>query len=193
MAKKFTFNPTSGQLDIISEVTLAAVGSTPNANAASIAADQTLNLQPADATNPGVVTTGTQTFAGAKTFSSTIVGTTTGNVVASTGDISQTSFSAANNISSPTNVTGLAFANGTVRSFEALVSVYVNATSSLYESFKLYGIQRGADWQMAQTSVGDTSGFTFTITTAGQVQYISNNYSGFSAATLKFRAMVTSV
>lgn len=111
----------------------------------------------------------------------------------SVGDISETSFSAANNQSSPANVTGLAFANGTVRSFDALVSVYVNATSSLYEVFKLYGIQRGSDWMMSQSSTGDTSGFVFTITNAGQIQYVDNNYSGFSAATLKFRAITTSV
>jgi len=48
-------------------ITLAAVGSTPNANAASISGS-TLNLQPADATNPGVVSNTTQSFAGAKTF-----------------------------------------------------------------------------------------------------------------------------
>jgi hypothetical protein len=48
---------------------LAAVGSTPSANGGSIAA-QVLTLQPADATHPGLVTTGTQTFAGAKTLSS---------------------------------------------------------------------------------------------------------------------------
>lgn len=50
------------------DVTLAAVGSSPNANAASLSG-QVLNLQPADASFPGVVTTGTQTIAGNKTFS----------------------------------------------------------------------------------------------------------------------------
>lgn len=60
------------------DVTLAAVGSSPNANAASLSG-QVLNLQPADGTNPGVLTTGTQTIAGTKTFSSTITGTTSGN------------------------------------------------------------------------------------------------------------------
>lgn len=54
------------------DVTLAAVGSSPNANAASLSS-QVLNLQPADASFPGVVTTGTQTFAGAKTFSGVIL------------------------------------------------------------------------------------------------------------------------
>lgn len=49
------------------DVTLAAFGSTPNANAASITG-QVLNLQPADATNPGGVSITTQSFTGAKTF-----------------------------------------------------------------------------------------------------------------------------
>lgn len=53
------------------DVTLGAVAAVPNANGASIAS-QVLTLQPADATNPGVVTTGTQTFAGAKTVSSVL-------------------------------------------------------------------------------------------------------------------------
>jgi hypothetical protein len=49
--------------------TMAAVGSSANANGASISG-VTLTLQPASGSQPGVVTTGTQTFAGAKTFSS---------------------------------------------------------------------------------------------------------------------------
>jgi hypothetical protein len=69
------------------DVTLTAVGSSPNANAASLSG-QVLTLQPADGTNPGVVTTGTQTFAGAKTFSgaisaSNLSGTNTGDVTLS--------------------------------------------------------------------------------------------------------------
>jgi hypothetical protein len=49
--------------------TLAAIGSTANANGATISGS-TLNLQPASANFGGVMTTGTQTFAGAKTFNS---------------------------------------------------------------------------------------------------------------------------
>lgn len=112
---------------------------------------------------------------------------------ASAGDLNETSFSAANNQSAATNVTGLTFINATVRSFEAIVSVYVNATSSLYEQYRLNGIQRGADWQMSATSVGDASGFTFSVTTTGQVQYVNSNYTGFVAATVKFRAITTTV
>jgi hypothetical protein len=49
------------------DVTLGAVGASPNANGASLSG-QALTLQPADATNPGVITTGTQDIAGDKSF-----------------------------------------------------------------------------------------------------------------------------
>ncbi len=54
---------------------MAAIGSTPNANGASISGSN-LTLQPADATNGGVITTGTQTIAGAKTFSNNLTART---------------------------------------------------------------------------------------------------------------------
>lgn len=77
-----TITPGSGGFTVDqgshNSVTLAAVGSSPNANGASLSS-QVLNLQPADGTNPGVITTGTQTIAGTKTFSSTISGTLSGN------------------------------------------------------------------------------------------------------------------
>jgi hypothetical protein len=53
------------------DITLATVGSTPAAAGASLSS-QVLTLQPADASNAGVVSTTTQTFAGAKTFSGLI-------------------------------------------------------------------------------------------------------------------------
>jgi len=54
-------------------VTLAAIGGSANANGMTLTG-QVLNLQPASASYGGVVTTGTQTLAGAKTFSSLITG-----------------------------------------------------------------------------------------------------------------------
>lgn len=66
-----------------SPVTLAAVGSSPNANAASLSG-QVLNLQPADGSNPGVITSGTQTIGGAKTFNGALVAGSTLNVTGTT-------------------------------------------------------------------------------------------------------------
>lgn len=51
------------------DITLSAIGASPNANGATLTG-QVLNLEPASASFGGVVTTGTQTFAGAKTFTS---------------------------------------------------------------------------------------------------------------------------
>lgn len=48
-------------------ITLAPIGATPNANAATLTGS-TLNLEPASASFGGVVTTGAQTFEGLKTF-----------------------------------------------------------------------------------------------------------------------------
>ena len=70
--------------DIHSAVTLSAIGGTANANGATLTG-QVLNLQPADASFGGVVTTGTQTFAGAKTFTSALAGTSATFSLASTG------------------------------------------------------------------------------------------------------------
>jgi hypothetical protein len=52
-------------------ITLGAIGITPNANAASLVGS-ILNLQPANASFGGVVTTGTQTIAGDKNFTGNI-------------------------------------------------------------------------------------------------------------------------
>jgi hypothetical protein len=60
-------------------LTLTAVGSTPSANGASLST-QALTLQPADATHPGLVTTGTQAFAGEKTFASIVTTAASGQV-----------------------------------------------------------------------------------------------------------------
>jgi hypothetical protein len=59
----------------IQTITIGAVASTPNVNGASITADstsRTIILHPADATNAGIVTAGTQTFGGAKTFADSV-------------------------------------------------------------------------------------------------------------------------
>jgi hypothetical protein len=68
------------------DLTLAAVGATPNANGASLAG-QVLTLQPADTTNGGVVSITTQSFGGQKDFSNG--GITLGPTIASTTNLLQ--------------------------------------------------------------------------------------------------------
>ncbi len=107
--------------------------------------------------------------------------------VTPTGDIGQSSFVASQTQTNAT-LTGLAFANATIRSFEAQVSVAISATSPLFESFNLRGLQRASDWQMSVISVGDASGFSFSINSSGQVLYSSGTYTGFTSAAVRFRA-----
>ena len=92
-------------------MTLSAIGSTPNANGATITGN-VLNLQPASATFGGVITIGAQTFAGEKTFSSNLI---------SNGSITGSSLGYANGI-------GIIFSysNGTY---------YINNTSGQTHSF----------------------------------------------------------
>ena len=100
------------------------------------------------------------------------------------GDIQRTTFVALDNTITPTNITGLAFANGTVRGFDTILSVERDTT---YAEYSLKGIQKGASWEMSQDYIGDETGLTFSITSAGQIQYISTNTT-FNAI-LKFRAL----
>ena len=96
---------------------LSAIGSisaTSNAKGATISGTTELILTPADATNGGVVTTGTQTFAGAKTFNSDVTApnffgnattaTTAGNITA-TSNSTLTSLSNLNTVGTITSGT----------------------------------------------------------------------------------------
>lgn len=65
-------------------ISLSAIGASPNANAATLTGS-VLNLEPASASFGGVVTTTTQTFAGAKTFNSNI---TVSDLTVGTGNTS---------------------------------------------------------------------------------------------------------
>ena len=71
----------SGATGSVGSVT--AISGTSNANGATIS-EGNLTLTPASATNGGIVTAGTQTFGGVKTFSSGIVGDLTGNATSAT-------------------------------------------------------------------------------------------------------------
>jgi hypothetical protein len=113
--------------------------------------------------------------------------------VGSPGDISETLFNGANNQVAPANVSLLAFANGVVRSFEALVSISVDATTDLHEVKTLRGVQLASGWDMSETSNGNDTQVALTITSAGQVQYTSASYAGFTSLTIRFRAISTSV
>jgi len=113
--------------------------------------------------------------------------------ISSAGDIDETSFNISNSQALPDNVHNFLFPNAVVRGFTALVTVEIDATTDLFEEFTLNGIQRGASWGMSIESQGDDSGVVFSITSSGQIQYTSDNYTGFVSGIIKFRAITTSI
>ena len=109
---------------------------------------------------------------------------TIGNLVATNVDLGISSmysgsFTPSNNNITPSNVVGLNFDNTYIRSFIVTLSANVTATSSLYETFVLEGVQLNSGWDLYISSYGDSTGITFSITNSGQVQYTTPNYSGF--------------
>lgn len=112
--------------------------------------------------------------------------------IGSTGDIFEKSFTldqSQTNIS----ITDFVFSNAVVRGFEALVTIQINAISSLSETFEIKGIQKNSGWFISVTAEGDNSLIDLSITNAGQMQYSSPSYAGFTSGVLKFRAITTSV
>ena len=98
-------------------------------------------------------------------------------------------------------ITGFEFDNAVVRSFDALVSIEIDADTNLFEVIKIYGINKDGVWTISRfpldgDNVGDDTNVNLTIATAtgeGQMRYTSATYTGFTSGTIRFRAVTTSV
>ncbi len=119
----------------------------------------------------------------------------------SSGDIKETPFSITNNQTTSQVITGFEFDNTTVRSFEALVSVEIDATTNLFEVMRIFGINKDGAWTIERVpsdgnNIGDDTGILFSIATAtgkGQMRYTSEDQAGFVSGSIKFRCVVTSI
>jgi hypothetical protein len=101
--------------------------------------------------------------------------------------LTSTSFTAANNMSSPTNITGLAFSNDTW-GFDIYLSVQLIANTNMYGNYHIRGINKGNTWEVASAYVGDSI-ITISITSLGQLQYTTPNYSGFISLVFKYKVV----
>jgi len=108
-------------------------------------------------------------------------------------DISEVSFALSNNISTYTDVTGVSFDNAQVRSAEIEYSIFIDADTDLYESGKIFAVQKGSNWFISRQVNGDNSQITLDINASGQLQYKSVLYAGFISGTLKVRARTTTI
>jgi hypothetical protein len=154
-------------------------------------------------TDPGLVPTHRLSVSGGSAYVSggitagTTLNVNTVNMTPNVSDIfSQLTFNAANNVSSPANVTGLAFANGTVRAFDANIAVNVTLSdeTSRHATFNIKGVQRQSGWVINTTFVGDNNtGVTFSINSSGQVQYTSSDIPLYVSSVFKFKANTVTI
>lgn len=102
------------------------------------------------------------------------------NTIVGPNDILTTTFTIPNNVTSVTNVSGLAFDTTQVRSAIIDYSIYRSVTGSdlseCGEMLVTYSSVNGT-WELARFAVGD-AGVTFTMTNTGQLQFTSTNFAG---------------
>ncbi len=113
------------------------------------------------------------------------------------GYIVETNFALANNTGSPANVTGLIFDKILYKSAIIQAEIRRKTSTTEYVSsgfIKVLYKDAGTLWEIIDELGGDDDGVTLTITTAGQVQYVSDNMGGSGyVGTIKFKAITFSV
>ena len=104
----------------------------------------------------------------------------------------QSTFSGANNVTTPSTVNGLSVNTGPL---VIPVYVYVNATSKLAALFNLniYNNPNTNGYSVDGASVGDNTLVKFSIDTSGQIYYTSGNYTGFTSLTFTWFSPNTQV
>lgn len=178
---------------------LGAIGASPNANAATISG-ATLNLEPASASFGGVVTTGTQTFAGAKTFTGTISVADNSALLTSTGGRLLTVKPSLDNLflgsgAGNTTLSGngnVAMGNSsqdnlttgqlnTSLGWNALASVIGGSSNTAVGQGSLFGVTSGA----TNTALGVNSGVNALTTGSGNV-FIGHFSGGYESGSDAF-------
>ena len=100
--------------------------------------------------------------------------------------ITTTSFSASNNVSNQ-NIPALLFSSNTW-GFDIYMSIKLLSDSNLFSNYHIRGVNKDSSWEIIQQYVGDSI-VTFNITTLGQLQYSTPNYSNFVSLTFKFKVI----
>ena len=100
----------------------------------------------------------------------------------------------ANNQTSPTNVVGLSFSSAAETAVKLTGMISISATASFSLGFEAHAWYDGSQWNIACDLFENTvSGMELSITAAGQVQYKSGNYSGFSSGKIKWKSLLIGV
>lgn len=122
-----------------------------------------------------------------------LISDTSGNLSwGSSGAATQSVFNGANNVTVAANVTGL-----TILSSPTIIPIYVsvNATGSLFGiiTIRVYFNNATSSYYLDSDTLGDNTLVRFDVTAAGQIVYLSGNYTGFSSLTFSWFAPFTPV
>lgn len=107
-------------------------------------------------------------------------------------DISITTYSLADNISTPANIVGLRFSTTSVISVKVEFAIQrtIPGPSTIVETGIIMGYFDGSNFDIAQQSVGN-SGISIDVLPSGQFQYTSTNLS-HTSCTIKFKGAAIS-
>lgn len=160
------------------DITLSAIGATPNANGATLTS-QVLNLQPADGTYGGIVSATTQTFVGAKTFSNTL--TASNGLTLTNGALNLTSSSGTLSLAGM-STSSLSFGTNNV----AFTSGNFNTTSTGINTTNIGATTAGTGAFTSLSSTGLTSlgqgTGVVTLNSSGALNYTAASASTFTLA-----------
>ena len=116
---------------------------------------------------------------------------TTGNIITNNinygiANTYSASFIAANNVSSPANVTGLSFTSTSSFSINLTINIQTSSSLNLYASYSLEGLYKDGTWTLLKSYAGDATGIVFSITNTGQIQYTSTNLASWISTTFRY-------
>lgn len=98
-----------------------------------------------------------------------------------------------NNVTSPTNITSLAFDGSVTNRFTLDYRIFRSTSlTSLAQAGQLRGVYNSTTttWYLSDNFTGQNAEITFSITSAGQIQYVSSNLSGTGhSATLSYNVV----
>ena len=105
------------------------------------------------------------------------------------GDIDSKSYTIPAETGTAVNVDDLLFSSSVSDRADIVATVLIDATADLKGTYTMTAYFDGSDWNLqAPEIVGDDCLVDFSITSAGQVQYTTDTYAGFTSGTIKFRA-----
>ena len=96
-------------------------------------------------------------------------------------------FIASNNVISA-NIPSIEYTDNTVWGFDVYLSARLIATTNLYSNYHIRAVNKGSDWEIVSNYVGDSI-LEFNITTNGQLQYSTINYTGFTSLIFKYKVL----